>query len=230
MCGVALFTHLLQSGSLGSGWYTTLVVSTLLLAVAISRIDMLQVLDLKNLRVTLREIQQAKSDIYAKAEELQTIAIGVADFSAASIVSENRWAGGDHQERMLRRRDDLERFLDNVGVSKPRREELVRPITVTVDWDLRKGILANATAAWKPSPGHAPTDTAARDAMQRRLAAALEQPDRVTGLARAEEVLLECALSSEALSQSIERYRSVLSSGRLPRTGEADDLSRPPMR
>lgn len=67
-CGVVLFTHLLRSGSLGSGSYTTLVVTTVLIAVAISRIEVLEVLDLKNRRVTLREIQQVRSEVYAKVE------------------------------------------------------------------------------------------------------------------------------------------------------------------
>ena len=54
--------------------------------------------------------------MYAKVEELQEIAAGVAVFTTASFVSENRFVGLEHQERMLRRRDELERFLIEAGV------------------------------------------------------------------------------------------------------------------
>lgn len=227
-CGVVLFTHLLRSGSLGPGFYTTLVVTTVLVAVAISRIDVLAVLDLKNLRVTLRELQQVKSDVYAKVEELQKIAAGVAAFTTASIVSENRFAGLDHQERMLRRRDELARFLKDAGVPEPRQEDLIRPITTLVDWDLRRAIVVNAVAAWKLPAGTSPTDSTARDAMQKELEAVLQKPDRLAALTQAAELLRKHGVSSEILSQSVEQYRHMLTSGRLPRTGPADDLRTPP--
>jgi hypothetical protein len=69
--GVVLFTDLLRSGALGSGAYSTLIAVTVLAALAISRIDLLQVLDLKNLRMTLRQIEEARADVHAKAESVR---------------------------------------------------------------------------------------------------------------------------------------------------------------
>jgi hypothetical protein len=97
------------------------------------------------------------------------IAAGVAAFTTASIVSENRFVGLDHQERMLRRRDEREKFLAEAGVPEPRRGNLLRPITTMADWDLRRAIVVNAVAAWKVPAGTSPTDSTARDAMQNEL-------------------------------------------------------------
>jgi Mn-dependent DtxR family transcriptional regulator len=84
-------------------------------------------------------------------------------------VSESRLAGLDHHDRMLRRRDELERFLKDSGVPETRREELIRPITTMVDWDLRQAIVGNAVPAWKPPSGTDPTDSTKRDVMQKQL-------------------------------------------------------------
>jgi hypothetical protein len=227
-CGVVLLTHLLRTGALGAGSYTTLFITTLLVAVAISRIELLEVLDLKNLRLTLRELEQVRSDVYAKAEELQRIAAGVAAFTTASIVSENRFVSDDHQEQMLRRRDELAQFLKDAGIPETRTEGLIRPITLMVDWDLRKAIVVNAVAAWRLPSGTPPTDSTGRDAMEKDLRALLQQPNRLTALNRATEFLRQQGVSSEALSQSLEQYRRMLTSGRLPQDGPVDDLRTPP--
>jgi hypothetical protein len=102
----------------------------------------------------------------------------VASFTTASIVSESRLAGLDHEDRMLRRRDELERFLKDAGVPEARRDELIRPITTMVDWDLRRAIVGNAVAAWKVPPGTSPTDSTKRDDMEKKLEAILQKADR----------------------------------------------------
>jgi len=105
-CALVLFTHLLRTGALGAPSYSTLLIVTGVIAIAIAKIDLLEILDLKNMRV---EIQKARTEVFAKVEELQRIAAGIASFTTASILSENRFVGLDHQERMFRRRDELER-------------------------------------------------------------------------------------------------------------------------
>lgn len=60
---------------------------------------------------------------------------------------------------------------------------MIRPITLMADWDMRTEIVVNATAAWKPPAGTAPTDTAARDVLKRDIEAALQNPDRAQGVA-----------------------------------------------
>lgn len=229
-CGIVLFTHLLRTGSIGAIAYPTLVIGTLLIAIAIARIDVLEILDVKNLRVTLRDIRQVRAEVYAKAEEVQKLAAGIASFTAASVVAESRFTGLDHQERMLRRRDELSAFLKDAGVPDDRREELIRPITMMVDWDLRRAIVVNAVASWQVPPGINTTDTSQRDALQAEIEAILQQPDRVKALQDTEKLLQDRGVSSEILSQSIDEYRRMLTSGRLPETGLADDLKRAPLR
>jgi hypothetical protein len=139
VCGFVVFTHLLRSGSLGAPTYTTLLIATGLLCIAIAKIDLVEILDLKNMRLG---VQKARDDVYAKVEELQRIAAGVASFTTASIVSESRFVGLDHQDRMLRQRDELERFLKDAGVPEVR-DELLCPITTVVDCDMRRAIGAD---------------------------------------------------------------------------------------
>jgi len=229
-CGIVLFTFLLRSGNLGGGPYSLLIGATLLASVAIARIDDLSVIDLKNQRVTMRELQQVRTDVYAKAEELKKMAAGVASFTAASIVNENRFVErGTQQERMLRRRDELNKFLTDAGLPDKQREDLTRPITLMADWDMRREVVVNAVAAWKPPRGTDPTDSTLRDVMQRDLEAALQNSDRVEGLRLAETLLTARGVASESLAQSLAQYHRMLDSGRLPKVGPADDLRRAPL-
>jgi hypothetical protein len=65
--------------------------------------------------------------------------------------------------------------------------------------------------------------------MQRDLEAALQNPDRVEGLRLAEALLTTRGVASESLTQSLAQYHGMLDSGRLPKTGPADDLRRAPL-
>jgi hypothetical protein len=227
ICGFLVFTHLLRTGSIGSTAYPALLTLLAVVTIAIARIDLLQILDLKNMRV---EMQKAREEVFAKVEELQRIAAGVASFTAAGIIAESRFTGLDHQDRMLRRRDELARFLQDAGVPEPRREELIRPITTMVDWDLRRAIVINAVAAWKAPPGTSPTDATERDRMQKDLEAILQRGDRPAALTEASDFLEKRKVSSESLTRSTDEYRQMLASGRLPRFGPVDDLRTAPIR
>jgi hypothetical protein len=65
--------------------------------------------------------------------------------------------------------------------------------------------------------------------VKRDLEAALQNPNRVEGLRSAEKLLNAHGVASEALTQSLAQYRRVLDSGRVPKTGPADDLRRAPL-
>lgn len=225
-CSLVLFTYLLRASTLGAASYVTLLITTALVSIAIARVDVIELLDLKNMRL---EVQRAREDVYAKVEELQRTAAGVASFTAASIVNENRFVGLDHAERMLRRRDELERFLKDTGVAETRREELLRPITMMVDWDLRRAIDVNAVAAWRVPPGMSPNDSSLRDAMQRELETILQKADRPAALTEATEFLTKRGIASESLSSSIAQYRQMLTTGRLPRYGSTEDIRKAPI-
>ena len=222
-CGLVLSPHLLRTNALGAPSYVLILTATGVPCIAIAKVDVIEILDLKNMRL---EVQRARDDVYAKVDELQRTAAGVASFTTASIISENRFAGLDHQDRMLRRRDELERFLKDVGVPEPRRDELLRPITTMVDWDLRRAIDIDAVAAWKVPPGASPTDSSARNEMQKDLESILQKADRPAALTEAAEFLVRHGVSSEALTTSLAQ---MLTKGRLPRFGSAEDIRKVPL-
>jgi hypothetical protein len=220
---VAICAYLANVRAIGGAALAGCIVASAFSVALIRNIDRLEQLVFRRGEdQVLVQIRQIQKDVYAKVEELQRIAAGVATFTAASLVSENRFASEDHQERMLRRRDELETFLQEAGIAEARRREIVRPITLIVDWDLRRAIVIDAVAAWKPH------NTPGRDELQQELQRLLQQPDRVSGLAQVEELLRKHGIASEGLPRSIEHYRRLLTSGRLPRVGPEDDMRTPP--
>jgi hypothetical protein len=98
-----------------------------------------------------------------------------------------------------------------------------------VDWDLRRAIDINAVAAWKLPPGTDPTDSSKRDVMQKQLEDILQKADRPAALTEATDFLKKEGVSSESLTQSIDQYRQMLTTGRLPRFGSTDDIQKAPL-
>ena len=181
------------------------------------------------LQVTLQKLQQ---DVYAKVETLQRIAEGVASMVAQGVANENRLTGDDQVERMLKRRDDLVKFLSTDDVASKSASTIVRPIELMADWDLRYRISVDARANWKLQPGENPNDPSTRDADCERINKALQMPDRLAGLAEVERLIrneFKDRIAYAAVEKHIVRYRGLIESGRMPRTGPADDVTKAPL-
>ena len=228
---ILICVYLLMTGRLTGGQFWPALIVSLVMVAVIHNLDVIDNLTVKTPGGTeaVVQMQRLRAEIYAKVEELQQVAIGVATFTAASIVSENRFVSEDDQENMLRRRDDLEKFLAEAGVADQRRREIIEPITRMADWDMRHAIIINAVAAWRVPAGSDPNRPAARDQLQRSVEQVLQQPDRLKGLAKAEDLVRHLFdESNPILIRSIENYRRMLTSGRLPAVGSQDDLRAPP--
>jgi hypothetical protein len=155
---VLICVYLLMTGRLTGGQLWPSLLVCLLIVVTVHNLDVIDNLAVKGPGGTeaVVQMQRLRDDVYAKVEELRKLAIGVAKFTAASIVSENRFAGEDHQDRMLRRRDELETFLAHAGVSEAERQDLTRPITLMVDWDMRRAIVIKRCSVLAATEGHGP--------------------------------------------------------------------------
>jgi hypothetical protein len=140
-CGVVLFTHLLRAGLLGAPYYAALVTVTLLGAVAISRIDLLAVLDLKNLSVTLREIQQVRQDVYAKADIVKHMGEELADLVVFNVNNVGRFPSEDLDDKMLVARDRVAAVLKDLGSEPQKITDMIKPINDTVLGDLKHAVL-----------------------------------------------------------------------------------------
>ena len=147
ICGIGLFTYLLVQGNIHSVAYTALSACVLFLSYVISRSPSVPEVDLKALKVTLHEVQQLKSDVYAKAEAVQRLAEQTARFVARSVSAMGHFPDEHLTERMLRQRDEIGQMLQEVGTNAATTEEIVRHINDVVERDLR-------TAAWQSLAKH----------------------------------------------------------------------------
>lgn len=85
-----LFTVLLLVGSLGEASYCFLSAVSALLGLVLHGFGRLQELDLKNLRLVLREIEQTKKELFVREEKLKSIAIPLTQIIAFTGASEGR--------------------------------------------------------------------------------------------------------------------------------------------
>lgn len=85
-----VFTLLLCLGRIGEVSYCFLVAASALLGIVLHGFGRLQELDLKNLRVVLRELQQTKQELYVREERLKAIALPLAQIIALTGASEGR--------------------------------------------------------------------------------------------------------------------------------------------
>ena len=86
----AIFTVLLWMGRLGEASYCFLAAVSALLGLVLHGFSRLQELDLKNLRLVLREIQQTKKELFVREEKLKFIAVPLAQIIALTGASEGR--------------------------------------------------------------------------------------------------------------------------------------------
>jgi len=89
----AIFTALLWLGRIGEASYCFLVAAAVLLGLVLHGFGRLQELDLKNLRLVLREIEQTKKELFVREEKLKAIAIPLAQVIALTGASEGRLGG-----------------------------------------------------------------------------------------------------------------------------------------
>lgn len=86
----AVFTALLALGIIGEASYCFLAAAAILLGLVLHGFGRLQELDLKNLRVVLREIEQTKKELFVREEKLRQIALPLAQIIALTGASEGR--------------------------------------------------------------------------------------------------------------------------------------------
>jgi len=87
----SIFTGLLWVGRIGEASYCFLVAAAALLGLVLHGFGRLQELDLKNLRLVLREIEQTKKELFVREEKLKSIAVPLAQIIALTGASEGRF-------------------------------------------------------------------------------------------------------------------------------------------
>ncbi len=131
---------------------------------------------------------------------------------------------------MLRRRDELAAFLRDTGVDEDRIADVIQPITLMADWDLRVRIPMDV--GWQLKPNEDPTDPAPRAAAMAELRAMLQQADRLQALDDAERLVKDKyagRMDFDKAAKYFKQYRELVAAGRLPKTGPTTDLTKPPI-
>lgn len=81
----------------------------------------------------MREVQ---SDIYAKEEKVRELAFSIAKLQAYTIAHTGRWASADSSQRMLEGRDEIKRFLAEIGGSRQDTDNAIAEIDRMMLFDL----------------------------------------------------------------------------------------------
>lgn len=89
--GFSTFTYLLMASKIGASDYSLLLGLLAVVCIVISVLSRLRELDLKNLKLTLERIEEAKKEIYAKEESLKKASHVLAELIAANSTLASIW-------------------------------------------------------------------------------------------------------------------------------------------
>lgn len=95
------FTALLWLGKIGEASFSFLVAATALFGLVLHGFSRLQELDLKNLRLVLREIKETKEELFVREEKLKSVIAPLVQLLAHAGVAEGRWT--ETENIMLKR-------------------------------------------------------------------------------------------------------------------------------
>lgn len=96
--GFATFTYLLVAGTVGTFSYSSLLALLALVCIVIPVLGRLREFDLKNLKLTLDRIEEAKKEIYAKEESLKRASHVLAELIAANSAVTGVWSDEESNE------------------------------------------------------------------------------------------------------------------------------------
>lgn len=90
-----IFTTLLVFGRIGEASYCFLVAASMLFGLVVHGFGRLQELDLKNLRVVLRELKETKEELFVREAKLKAIALPLVQVIAFAGASEGRMGSAE---------------------------------------------------------------------------------------------------------------------------------------
>jgi hypothetical protein len=117
---VGLITFLLLKGLLKSTAYTALFISICAFALALLGFERLTTIDIQGGKLTLEKVNEAKAEVFAKADTVNRLAEASAKLAAASVhlarpLSFDEMGQQMSEEGMLRLRDEIVSILKEAG-------------------------------------------------------------------------------------------------------------------
>jgi hypothetical protein len=136
----AIFTALLWLGRIGEVSYCFLVAAAAMLGLVLHGFGRLQELDLKNLRLVLREIEQTKKELFVREEKLKSIAVPLAQIIALTGASEGRM--GNRESWDVKRewyRQKLQALVNALELSSGEEAEIRKYMDKYAEFDRTMG-------------------------------------------------------------------------------------------
>ena len=106
--------------------------------------NIIKELEIFKFRISFKEIEKVKKDIYAKAEEVRNMGEKIAEMIAENVAMESRWAGEDIVYRRIERRKKIEEMLRNLGADESLVIEKVKKVDIMVTFDLYHEVIKKA--------------------------------------------------------------------------------------
>jgi hypothetical protein len=127
LLGVSLFTVLLIGKYIGAPSYCFLIALCVLVGLVLRGFDRLQELDIRNLRMTLREIKKTKEEIFAKQEDLKKTALLMAQIMDLNNTTQGRWGSSEGNELRRNWNDKkLKEVIDSFNFSNAEIQEITK--------------------------------------------------------------------------------------------------------
>lgn len=135
--GFAVFTALLLGGRIGEAAYCFLVATSALLGLVLHGFGRLKELDLKNLRLVLRGLEETKRDLFVREERLKAVLGPVAQILALTASSEGRWAGNRESTNIKREwyRQKVQALTDAMQASGAEAAEISKYMVKYAEFD-----------------------------------------------------------------------------------------------
>ena len=135
---IVISVYFLNVNKLSGTHFVTLVITSLFSLIALLSLDRLKEFDLKNYRLILRDIEDARVEVYAKAEEVKSLMEDLANSyvyaalnSGGNLTLGERW----HQE-MIDQRDIAQRLFKKLDYSDTQMKSKTSGINDLITWDL----------------------------------------------------------------------------------------------
>ena len=125
--GFATFTFLLIDSKIGALGYSSLLGLLAIVCIVIPVLSRLKELDIKNLKLTLEKIEEAKKEIYAKEESLKAASHVLAELIAANSTLTGIW--GDEESNSYSKdliRAKIKKLAEQMEFSPEEMEQILK--------------------------------------------------------------------------------------------------------
>lgn len=125
--GIMLFTTLLIYNQIGQASYCFLMAMVVLVSLAISSLPRLKELDFKNLRMTLRALNETKEELFAKERDLKKTALLMSQIMAFSSSAQGRYSSREgHNIQTEWYANKLHKLVDTFNFNEKEKKEIYK--------------------------------------------------------------------------------------------------------